>query len=319
MRKFIFGVLAAMTLASPIASAQPFPNRPIRMVVPWPAGGIADVCGRVIAEGMAAALGSPVYVDNRPGASGKIGTEFVAHAAPDGYTMLFSNPSNHTTPAVADPKLGFDPINDFSPILLTSSTTYFLVVSTQSPIKSARELIEVARAKPGQLNYANAGIGSVSHFAIEMFLTQAKINVVSVPYKGEAAAVTDLIANAVQMMFMTGAKPYVDDGRLRALGTTAPEPWFNLPDVPPIAEAGLPGFTFVGWQGLVGPAKMPPEIRDRLNAAGNTALQQPRVRQTLLDAGIKPVGGEPKLIADAISNDMVKFRKVIVDANLKLE
>jgi tripartite-type tricarboxylate transporter receptor subunit TctC len=318
MRKFIFGLLAATALATS-ASAQSFPNKPIRMVVPWPAGGIADLCGRVIAEGMAAALGQPVYVDNRPGASGKIGTEFVAHAAPDGYTMLFSNPSNHTTPAVADPKLGFDPINDFSPIILTSSTTYFLVVRSQSPFKTARELIEGARAKPGQLNYANAGIGSVSHFAIEMFLTQAGIKVVSVPYKGEAAAVTDLIAGAVQMMFMTGAKQYVDDGRLRALGTTAPEPWFNLPSVPPIAQAGLPGFTFVGWQGLVGPAKLPADIRDKLNAAANTALQQPRVRSTFLDNGIKPVGGKPQLIADAISNDMVKFRQVIVDAHLKLE
>jgi tripartite-type tricarboxylate transporter receptor subunit TctC len=319
MRKLIFGVLTAMTLATGIASAQPYPNRPIRLVVPWPAGGIADICGRVIGEEMRTVLGQPVVIENRPGASGKIGTEYVAHAAPDGYTILFTNPSNHTTPAVVEPKLGFDPIADFTPIILTSTTTYFLVVSGQSPIKSAAELIEVARAKPGQLNYANAGIGSVSHFAIEMFLTQAKLNVVSVPYKGEAAAVTDLMAGAVQMMFMTGAKPYVDDGRLKALGTTAPEAWFNLPDVPPIAQAGLPGFTFVGWQGLVGPAKLPLEIRDRLNTAANASLQQPRVRSTLLDAAIKPVGGEPKLIAEAISNDMVKFRKVIADANLKFE
>jgi tripartite-type tricarboxylate transporter receptor subunit TctC len=318
MRRFILGIGAALLLIS-TAVAQGYPNKPVHVVVPWPPGGIADMIGRVFADEMRNGLGQPTVVENRPGASGKIGTEYVAHAAPDGYTILFTNPSNHTTPVVAMANPSFDPVNDFTPIIQTSATTYFLVVSAQSPYKTAKDLIEAARAQPGKLNYANAGIGSVSHFAIEMFLHQAGIKVVSVPYRGEGPAVTDIIAGTVQMMFMTGAKQYVDDGRIRALGTAAAEPWFNLPDVPPIAKAGLPGFVFEGYQGFVGPAKMPTDIRDKLNTAVNEALNQPRVRKVLMEQGIKPVGGKPELIADAIKSDMVKFRQVIADANLKLE
>src|SRR5256885_5523851 len=192
MRKLILGLTIA--LLSSVASAQSFPNKPVHMVVPGPPGGIADLMGRVLGEEMRQSLGQPIVIENRPGASGKIGTEYVAHAAPDGYTILFTNPSNQTTPVVAMADPSFDPVNDFTPIIQTSATTYFLVVSAQSPYKTAKELIEAARARPGQLNYANAGIGSVSHFAIEMFLHQAGMKVVSVPYRGEGPAVTDIIA-----------------------------------------------------------------------------------------------------------------------------
>ncbi len=316
MRLWITAMLAL--LAAPgAAQAQDYPSRPVRMIVPWPAGGVADVAARAVADGMREPLGQPVIVDNRPGASGKIGTEFVARSAPDGYTLLYTNPSNQTAPAVVDPKIGFDPVADFTPVALTARASYFLVVNSKSPYMTAKELIAAARAKPGQMNIANAGVGSVSHFALAMFLTSAHIDVVQVVYKGEGPAVNDLLAGALQMMVMTGAKPFVDDGRLRALATMSPKPWFNLPNVPPMAEAAdLPGFSFVGWQGIVGPARLPAQIRDRLNAAANAALHAPRVQSVFSEAGIQTAGGSPQEIEDTIKNDVVTFRKVIADAHL---
>jgi tripartite-type tricarboxylate transporter receptor subunit TctC len=307
----------ALLMATGAALAQTYPDRPVRMIVPWPAGGVADVAARVIADGMRETLGQPVIVDNRPGASGKIGTEFVARSTPDGYTILYSNPSNQTAPAVVDPKIGFDPVADFTSVALTARSSYFLVVNSNAPYKTAKELIAAARAKPGQMNIANAGVGSVSHFALAMFLTSAHIDVVQVVYKGEGPAVNDLLAGALQMMVMTGAKPFVDDGRLRALATMSPKPWFNLPDVPPMAEAAdLPGFSFVGWQGIVGPAQLPPAVRDRLNAAANAALRAPRVQSVITEAGLQTAGGAPQELEAIVKNDVVTFRKVITDAHL---
>ncbi len=317
MIRTLTAVTAALLTAAAAASAQSYPTRPVHMIVPWPAGGVADVAARAVADGMREPLGQPVIIDNRPGASGKIGTEFVARSAPDGYTLLYTNPSNQTAPAVVDPKIGFDPVADFTPVALTARASYFLVVNANSPYRTAKELIAAARARPGQMNIANAGVGSVSHFALAMFLTSARIDVVQVVYKGEGPAVNDLLAGALQMMVMTGAKPFVDDGRLRALATMSPKPWFNLPDVPPMAEAAdLPGFSFIGWQGIVGPARLPAEIRDRLNAAANAALRAQRVQSVFNEAGIQTAGGPPQELEQLVNNDVATFRKVIADAHL---
>ena len=317
MIRLLMTATLALLLASSAALAQSYPDRPVRMIVPWPAGGVADVAARAVAEGMRGPLGQPVIIENRPGASGKIGTEFVARSAPDGYTLLYTNPSNQTAPAVVDPKIGFDPVADFTPVALTAQASYFLVVNSKSPYKTAKELIAAARAHPGQMNIANAGVGSVSHFALALFLSSAHINVVRVVYKGEGPAVNDLLAGAIQMMVMTGAKPFVDAGRLRALATMSPKPWFNLPNVPPMAQAAdLPGFHFVGWQGIVGPAGLPPGVRDKLNAAANAALHSPLVKSTFDQAGIQAAGGPPQAIEATIKNDMVTFRKVIAEAHL---
>lgn len=313
----ILAATLAMLMAPGMALAQAYPSRTVRMIVPWPAGGVADVAARTVAEGMREPLGQPVIIENKPGASGKIGTEFVARSAPDGYTLLYTNPSNQTAPAVVDPKIGFDPVADFTPVAQTARATYFLVVNAKSPYRTAKELIAAARAQPGKLNIANAGVGSVSHFALAMFLTSAHINVVQVVYKGEGPAVNDLLGGAIQMMVMTGAKPFVDDGRLRALATMSPQPWFNLPDVPPMAEAAdLPGFSFLGWQGIVGPAGLPPQVREKLNAAANAALRSPRVQSVFSQAGIQPAGGSPQEFEATIKNDVVTLRKVMADAHL---
>lgn len=313
----ILAATLAMLMAPGMALAQAYPSRTVRMIVPWPAGGVADVAARTVAEGMREPLGQPVIVENKPGASGKIGTEFVARSAPDGYTILYTNPSNQTAPAVVDPKIGFDPVADFTPVAQTARATYFLVVNAKSPYRTAKELIAAARAQPGKLNIANAGVGSVSHFALAMFLTSAHINVVQVVYKGEGPAVNDLLGGAIQMMVMTGAKPFVDDGRLRALATMSPQPWFNLPDVPPMAEAAdLPGFSFLGWQGIVGPAGLLPQVREKLNAAANAALRSPRVQSVFSQAGIQATGGSPQEFEATIKNDVITLRKVMADAHL---
>ncbi|HEX9464550.1 MAG TPA: tripartite tricarboxylate transporter substrate binding protein [Alphaproteobacteria bacterium] len=316
----IFALLAVLAATTGGAAAQTYPNKPVKMVVPWPAGGVADICARAIGEEMRATLGQPVIIENRPGASGKIGTEVVARSPADGYTIIYTNPSNHTAPTFVDKQIGFDPIADFTPVIQTAEASYFLVVNANSPYKTAKELMAAARAQPGQLNIANAGLGSVSHFALAMFLSSAKIDVVQVSYKGEGPAVNDLLAGAVQMMVMTGAKPFVDDGRLRALATMSPEPWFNLPDVPPMAQAAdLPGFKFVGWQGIAGPAKLPKDVQSKLNAAANTALRSERVQNTLREGGIRPTGGAPELLEQAIKTDLATFRRVIAEAHLTFE
>ena len=313
-------IAVAATVCAGQAAAQSYPNKPVHMIVPWPAGGIADVAARTVAEEMRPALGQPVIIDNRPGASGKIGTELTARSAPDGYTILYTNPSNQTAPTLVNVDNTFDPIADFTPIVQTVEASYFLVVSSSSPYKTAKELIAAARAQPGKLNIANAGVGSVSHFALAMFLAEAKLDVVQVSYKGEGPAVTDLLSGAIQMMVMTGAKQYVDDGRLRALATMSAQPFFSLPNVPPMAQAAdLPGFKFSGWQGIVGPAKLPKEVVDKLNAAGNAAVKSPRVQASLREGGILPKGGTPGEFGEVIKNDLATLKRVKLEANLKFD
>ncbi len=313
-------IAAAWVAMATGAAAQGYPNKPVKMIVPWPAGGVADVAARTIAEEMRATLDQPVVVDNRPGASGKIGTELVARSPADGYTILYTNPSNHTAPTIANKDVNFDPIGDFTPIVQTAEASYFLVVNSNSPYKTAKELIAAARANPGKLNIANAGVGSVSHFALAKFLSEAKIDVVQVSYKGEGPAVNDLLAGAVQMMVMTGAKQFVDDGRLRALATMSPKPWFSLPNVPPMSEAAdLPGFKFVGWQGIAGPPKLPPDIVAKLNAAGTAAVKSPKVQKLFRDAGLQPTAGTPEQFATVIKNDLGTLQQVMADAHLTFE
>jgi tripartite-type tricarboxylate transporter receptor subunit TctC len=313
-------IVAACVAFATGAAAQGYPNKPVKMIVPWPAGGVADVAARTIAEEMRATLDQPVVVDNRPGASGKIGTELVSRSPADGYTILYTNPSNHTAPTLANKDVTFDPINDFTPIVQTAEASYFLVVNANAPYKTAKDLIEAARANPGKLNIANAGVGSVSHFALAKFLNEAKIDVVQVSYKGEGPAVNDLLAGAVQMMVMTGAKQFVDDGRLRALATMSPKPWFSLPDVPPMSQAAnLPGFKFIGWQGIAGPPKLPPDIVAKLNAAGNAAAKSPKVQKLFQEAGLQPSGGTPEQFAAVIKTDLGTLKQVMAEAHLTFE
>ena len=294
-----------------------YPSRPVRLVVTFAPGGITDVTARALAEGMRGKLGQPIVIENRPGASGRIGSEFVATSGPDGYTLLMVTPSTTTVLAAIDPTLPYDPERSFAPVAHVASATFFLVVNPELPAKNASELIALARAKPGALNYGSLGPGSAPHLITEMFKRAAGIDLVHVPYKGEPLALADLLGNRIQVLFMAAAKPHVDAGKVRALATTALEPWFTLPDVPPLDKAGLPGFQFIGWNGMVAPAGTPREIVEKLNAAVNAALQDATTRRILTDNGFKPVGGPPEAMGTVIRDDLAALRKLVREAQLK--
>jgi len=313
-------VSASMLLllaAMPAPAQEAFPARPIRIVVTFAAGGITDVTARALAEGMRVKLGQPVVIENRPGASGRIGSEYVAKSAPDGYTLLMVTPSTTTVLAAIDPTLSYDPEKSFAPVSHVASATFFLVVNPALPANNLAELLALARAKPGALNYGSLGPGSAPHLITEMFKRAAGIDLVHVPYKGEPLALADLLSDRIHVLFMAAAKPHVDAGKVRALGTTALEPWFTLPDVPPLDRVGLPGFQFIGWNGLVAPAGTPREVVFRLNEAASAALQDPGVRRILTEAGFKPVGGAPAAMGTVIRNDLASLRRLVRESNLK--
>jgi tripartite-type tricarboxylate transporter receptor subunit TctC len=316
IRGLALGLMLAT--ASVAAQAESYPARPIKIVVPWPAGGVADISARALAEAMRGLLGQVAIIDNRAGASGKIGTELVAHAPPDGYTLLLGSPSGLTLPTVVDPKLGFDPVTDFKPIAQLSSSTYFLVINPALPIGSTAELIAHARAHPGALNYGSWGNGTATHLAGAMLASAAGIDIVHVPYKGEAPVVQDLMAGQLDLAFVIDARSNVESGRLRALGTTAPEPWFTLPAVPSIGQS-LPGFKFQAWQGVLAPAGTSDAIAATLNAAVNRALQSERMRAILTQSGFKPVGGDATQLARTIDEDLATIRKVVAEAHLHFD
>ncbi|HEV2007158.1 MAG TPA: tripartite tricarboxylate transporter substrate binding protein [Burkholderiales bacterium] len=308
-------------VAMPAAHAQEkYPTRPIRVIVPSAAGGGTDISARLIAPRMSEYLGQPVVVENRAGAAMIIGSDLVAHAAPDGYTLLMGistltiNPSIHT-------KLPYDTVRDFAPVSLVVTLPNVLVIHPSLPVKSVKELIAFARARPGQLNYASAGVGSSLHLSMALFLSMAKLKMTHVPYKGSAPALVDMLAGQIEVMTgtMITVIPYVRDGRLRALGVTSLKRAAVAPELPTIAEAGLAGYESVQWYGLLAPGATPRAIIVRLNEAVARATQDAAIRKRFLDDGVEPVGGTPDEFAALIRSDMAKWAKVVKDANIKAE
>jgi tripartite-type tricarboxylate transporter receptor subunit TctC len=313
--------LSCGIVAMPAAHAQEkYPTRPIRVIVPSVAGGGTDISARLIAPRMSEYLGQPVVVENRAGAAMIIGSDLVAHAAPDGYTLLMGistltiNPSIHT-------KLPYDTVRDFAPVSLVVTLPNVLVIHPSLPVKSVKELIAFARARPGQLNYASAGVGSSLHLSMALFLSMAKLKMTHVPYKGSAPALVDMLAGQIEVMTgtMITVIPYVRDGRLRALGVTSLKRAAVAPDLPTIAEAGLPGYESVQWYGLLAPGATPREIITRLNEAVTRATQDAAIRKRFLDDGVEPVGSTPEEFAALIRSDMAKWAKVVKEANIKAE
>lgn len=310
---------AAAALLSPLA-AQTYPDRPVHIVVTTPPGGLADITGRMLADELRQRFKEPFVVENRPGGSGKIGTEYVAHAAPDGYTLLFTNPSSHTLPTLADPHPTFDPIKDFAPIARTGIVAFFLVVRPSLPVKTVGDLIALARQEPGKLNFANSSIGGSSHYAAVLLASTAGIDVVHVPDRGEKPVALDLMAGQVDMAFLAGAKPYVEAGQLRAIGVSSREPFPTMPNVPTLASTGLPGFSFYGWHGMLAPAQTPPAIIATLNRALNTIVKSPRLAKFLDDNGAAPAPpGPPSDLTKAIEDDLAIGRKLIAEHKIKLD
>jgi tripartite-type tricarboxylate transporter receptor subunit TctC len=315
-------LLFGLALGSPAALGQTYPDRPIRLISPNPAGGANDTIVRIIAAKMTGILGASFIIDNRGGAGGKIGAEVVARAAPDGYTLLAASVSTHSFAPVATAKLTYDPIKDFEAISLLALVQNVLVVSPTLPVANVAELIALAKAQPGKLNYASGGPGSTSHFAVAMFVALAGIQneTVHVPYKGGAPAVTAVMANETQFYFgpMAGMVPFIEARSVKALAVSGDVRAPSLPDVPTMAEAGQPKYKAVGWFGLMAPAGTAAGIVTRLSDAVAVAAKSPEVVTGLRVQGIEPASSSPQEFAAFVRDQLDLHKKLVEDVDLKL-
>ena len=313
--------LLALLWTAAIARAADYPARPVTIVLGFPPGGASDILGRIIANKLAAVLGQPFVIDNRPGAGGNVAGEAVAHAAPDGYTLLLGNNSILATNASLYKTIGFDAEKDFAPICLIGTQANVLVVNKDLPAHSLAELIALAKAKPGKLNYASSGYGLAAHLAGELFKAEAHIDIVHVPYKGSAPALQDVIAGHDQMMFATtsGAMGFIASGQVRPLAVTTLRRTAALPDIATIDELAIKGFDATTWHGLVAPAGTPQDIIDKLNHATIEALHDPDVRKSLEGLGVDIAGSSPAEFAAYIKAEIPKWAAVIKASGAKLE
>ena len=321
MRRAAFALAACAALAAPAAAQQPpYPTKTMRLVVAFPSGGAVDLMARLLALKVGESLGQQMIVDNRPGANGNIGGEYVARSAPDGYTILLVVSSFATNPHVYA-KQPFDPLTDFVPVTLLTSAPLLLVAHPSLPARNVKELIALARARPGELNSSMAGQGSGGHLAFELFKSMSKTDILAIPYKGGAAAISDTIGGQVQLTINNplALLPHVKTGKLRALGTSSLQRLAAAPEIPTIAEAGLPGYEATLWYGIVLPAKAAPALVARLNTEFNQAVQLPDVRERMSSEGVVVIGSTPEQFADHLRKESVKWGKVIRDAKIKLE
>jgi tripartite-type tricarboxylate transporter receptor subunit TctC len=320
MRAALAGLLA-LAAGTMVATAADYPSRPVTIVVGFPPGGASDILARIIADKLGSLLGQPVVVDNRPGAGGNVAGEVVAHAAPDGYTLLLGNNAILATNASLYSKINFDPVKDFTPISLIGTQANVLVVNNDVPAHSLAELIALAKAKPGKLNFASSGYGLAAHLAGELFKAQAHIDIVHVPYKGSAPALEDVISGQDQMMFATasGVMGFLKNGQVRALAVTTLKRTAILPDIPTMDEAGLPGFEATTWHGLVAPAGTPPDIIGTLHRAIVETLKDTGVQQKLAALGVDIAPDSPDQFAAYIKSEIPKWAAIIKASGAKLE
>lgn len=316
-----FAVLSVFcAMAGAVHAADPYPSRPIRMIVAYPPGGGTDQVGRVMAEQLTVTLGQNVVVDNRGGATGNIGTELAARALPDGYTLLMGNVAPNAVNISLFRKLSFDPVKDFSPVSLVAITPNILVAHPSIPVKTIKELIAYAKAKPGTLNFPSAGVGSSSHLAGELLKSLAGISMVHVPFKGGGPALVAVIAGEVQIMFATmpAAMPHVKSGKVKPVAVTTAKRSKAMPELPTIAESGVKGYDASTWYGLLAPAGTPQAIITRLHGDTVKILAGP-TRQRLETQGFEPDGGSPAEFANYIKSEIIKWAKVIKDAGIPAE
>jgi tripartite-type tricarboxylate transporter receptor subunit TctC len=322
MLRSLAAVLGVVLLAfSTSASAQQYPNRPIRFVVPFAPGGSTDTLARTIGQKLTEALQQQVVVDNRSGANGNIGMEIVAHAAPDGYTILLGYIANLGIGPGLYAKLPFDPVRDYAPITQLASSPNILAVHPSLPVKSFQELIAYAKTNPKKLNFASSGVGSIGHLTGELLNRSAGVDMVHVPYKGSGQAVIDLLGGQVQMMFsgMSSVMQHIKAGKLRALAVTGAQRSPAVPEVPTIAESGFPGFEATAWYGVLATARTPKTIVNRLHDEIVRALALPDVKERLNNVGFELVGGTPDEFAAFIKSEIAKWTRVVRDAHISAE
>lgn len=319
-RYFLLSAAAALSASAlPRGGfAQAYPTRPIKIIVPFPAGGPADTAVRIAQPAMEKALGQPVIVENVAGAAGQVGAQRVKQADPDGHTLLQAA-SPHTTNAAVKPDSSVDLLRDFEAIGQTGNSVYTLCAARNRGIKSFGEMVALAKAKPGELSIGSVGMGSAHHLIAEMLKSAAGIELTHVPYRGEAPAIPDLVAGRIDMMFLTTAKPLVDDGRVIGLGVTSEEEWFNLPGVKPLVELGLKDFVVPGWNGMMAPKGTPHAVVAKLSEALSAALKTEAAVRAFNNMGFKPGSGTPGPMAKQIEADMRLFTTVIRERNLKFD
>jgi tripartite-type tricarboxylate transporter receptor subunit TctC len=317
---FIASLITAVALSS-AAPAADYPSHPVTIVVAFTPGGPSDVLSRIIGRRLQEILHQPFIVENRPGAGGNIAAEQVKNAAPDGYTLLMGNNSILATNAALYRKLSYDAVKDFTPISLVGTQANILVVNPSVPANSMAELIALAKASPGSLNFASSGHGAAAHLAGELFRTEAKINIVHVAYKGAAPALQDVIAGHVQMMFATAASVIglIKNEKVRALAVTTPKRTALLPDLPTVDELGIKGFDATTWHGLVAPAGTPKEIIDMLHIATTEAIKDPATQQALRDLGVDLIGSTPKEFEDYIKSEIPKWTAVVKASGAQMD
>jgi tripartite-type tricarboxylate transporter receptor subunit TctC len=318
-RSFLSSSIAATAFATP-AIAQAYPNKPVRMIVPFPAGGATDVLARALSIKLAEKLGQSVVVENRPGAGGTIGSAAVAQAAPDGYTILLATSSTHSIGPVINPKIPYDAQADFTALGQVASSPNIVLVPQSSPAKTMREFIEYAKKNPGKLNYASSGNGTIVHLTTELFKAQSGTFIVHIPYRGTALAIPDLISGKVDVMFdslVTGL-PHVKDGKLRALAVTSEKRSALAPDLAVVADV-LPGFESVTWFGLYGPKNMPADVVQKLNSSLNAALADNDVKERFSRLGAEPTSTTPAAFASLAQNERAKWKRIIEQRKIVVE
>ena len=315
-----FAFAAALLMVVLPSAAQDYPSRPVRMVVPYPPGGANDIIARLLSPSLTRQLGQNVIVDNRGGGNTLIGSEIVATSAPNGYTLLVVAAGHAVNPALYK-KLPYDTARDFVPVALFGDGAYVFVAHPGAGVSSVPELIAQAKARPGQVNYASSSTGNLTHLAAELFNALAGIKMLHVPYKGGNPAMADLLAGRVNVFFSTVAvaRPHLQSGKIRALGVTTPKRTPALPDVPPIAESGLPGYAVSGWYGLVAPRGTPKTAIDRLHGVTRAALRQPDIRERLLGVGVEAAEASPAEFGRRIDSDIAKWIRVAKPLNISMD
>jgi tripartite-type tricarboxylate transporter receptor subunit TctC len=314
-------LLALFLLSAPLALAQGYPSKPLHLIVPFPPGGPTDIVGRLVAQKLAEGLGQPVVVENRAGAGGTVGSAEAAKARPDGYTLLYGSTSTLAIAPSVYAKLPYDPHSAFAPISLVSRGAIIAAINAQVPASTLKEFIELAKARPGKLNYGSAGSGTPPHLAAELFKSVAGVELVHVPYKGGAASISDLAGGQVQAIFegLPSLAPHIKSGKVRALAITGSQRDAALPDVPTFAEAGLPRYDAYFWSGLVAPAGTPPEAIGKLNQLLVQALKAADVREALTRQGLEPAGTTPEEFRAFIASEIDKWGRVAKASGAKLD